>query len=332
MLDGSGRGEVKKAEMRSFLENCVGLSPGQAMKQAESCDLGGGGMISYRDFRKCFNRLDSERLENVRDDRAHEDELHAVNQLRLAVRAFLEIVDQPPDSADHASAVQLIEAALRGRGMDLNSSVHTKGLQDLLGDLRLPPVVAEPVTRAWVAVRRSLAHAGASSSSSSAPQTWQQSAFSEPTYENLLDVLRRAFSLLRSNLNDFYGACHAAHVDLKQALDKYQRRSDATVTVDELAQALVEAGARFSEGELDDRLRDVLQVHDPHNWDVISAPELIRGYEAFKSRHGALLKALASRLSSRGLTPDELFARASGSKSGVREGVLRSLAAAAACH
>jgi len=321
--------------MRSFLEKCVGLSPAESMKQAEACDLGGGRVISYRDFRKCFNRLDSERLEHVRDNQTHENNLQAhedgILQLRLAVRAVLDIVDQP-NSADQAGAIELIEAALRGRGLDLNSSVQAKGLQALLDDLRLPSNVAEPITRAWLTVRRSLLQTSTSSSSSTAllGVSRQQSASTETTYKVLLDVLKRALALLRGQLDGFYGTCHAAKIDLKQALDKYTRRADATVREEELAQALVAAG--FNEGELDHALRDVLQVLDPHNWDVISAPELIRGYDAFKSRQGTILKALASRLSSRGLTPDELFARAAGSRMGVREGVLRSVASAAACH
>jgi hypothetical protein len=306
MLDGGdsvggSRSEITREEMQSFLENCVGISASAASSAAASCDLGGSGKISYRDFRKCFTRLEQERIEHVRDEHAREEALRALGQLRQAIRTLLEIVDQPKD--DKAAVqhhVEMIEATLRGRQLELKSAVTSKGLHDLMEDLRLPSIVTEPILKAWAEVRQFVAHAS---------HAWKV----EPsTYSGLLDVLRRALALLRGHLDAFYGKCHGAKVDLKTLLDQQAfRRHNSMIHVDELGNVLLAHGVRFDDGELERMKCDVLQVLGPHGVDEVAASELIRGYDEYKKRHGSLLKALISRMSSKGITHDEFFHQAS---------------------
>merc|ERR1712176_564177 len=55
MLDETGRGEVEADEIQRFAIKCLCLTAGAAAQAASACDLGGRGVVTYRDFRKYLN-------------------------------------------------------------------------------------------------------------------------------------------------------------------------------------------------------------------------------------------------------------------------------------
>merc|ERR1712146_335500 len=128
----------------------------------------------------------------------------------------------------------------------------------------------------------------------------------QATYRNLFNVMRRALVLLRGHLDILYGRCMAIRADLNSILDFALRRPDQMLQVTELAEVLESAGVNVNAVDLE----DVLRVLDPHHRQLVSAPEIVKGYQSFRKRHATLLGTLAGNLNSRGLTLDELFARA----------------------
>eukprot|EP00929_Paragymnodinium_shiwhaense_P104279 TRINITY_DN6854_c0_g1_i1.p1 TRINITY_DN6854_c0_g1~~TRINITY_DN6854_c0_g1_i1.p1 ORF type:complete len:1568 (+),score=388.73 TRINITY_DN6854_c0_g1_i1:95-4798(+) len=281
ILDEKGAGEITVGEMQRFVEQCVGFVLGDGQKAAMACDLAGRGVVAYRDFRKYYSRLDKQRAE-----RMGQDGLLRLGGMRAAFRAILEVVDQQPGTAERSNADAAIEQALRSRHRSLEVVVDSVGLAELLSDLRLPAHIAGPLIRSWAAVGP-LAHA-------------------KPTYDTLLEVMRRALELLRSHLDPLLGACMAAEADLSQVLDFALRRNDQMLSVKELTEVLHTAKVNLRSVEME----DVLRVLDPHHLQRFPAPELIRCYKDFCKRHGGLLKKLARHLGSRGMSPEDLFARA----------------------
>lgn len=299
-------GKCTPSVMRYFLEHCTGLPPSVALKGVAESDLGSGGVVSYREFRKHVGRLDQEVAEL-----ATQEQRMALGELRAAVRALLELVEHPPDSADESKAVAIVEGTLRRRGRTLDTTCDAFGVTELLEDLRLSPVVAAPLMRAWAAASAALA--GGAEAEAHRAQRGAGGAAAMPTrrtYASVLNLLRRALALLRGHLDALFAACMCQEADLRALLAFALPRPEAAVTVAELETALHSAGVCLD-------AVDVLRVLDPHHRDVVSARELIEGYEAFRARQGALLGAIACRLSGRGLSPDELFARAAAPRAGI---------------
>lgn len=283
--------------MRSFAEQCLGLSPDAASRAATMCDLTDRDAVTYRHFRRYLCHVDEQHCAR----RSRQETLELGN-LRASVRATLDLVDQPRGSAEEAGADSVIADALKRRGRGLDWQVDATGLAELLSDLRLPTQAAGPLST-WHAAILRVAAAGEDRGRPSLPLR------APPTYQALVEALRRAQLLLRGHLDALFGACLAAGADIESALDFALRKPSKTLTEIELAEALRVAGVDLDAFDL----QDVNRVLDPHQRGIF-APELVEGYNAFKKRYGKILGSLADRLGSSRLSPDELFARAVGGR------------------
>lgn len=173
----------------------------------------------------------------------------------------------------------------------MDQRAEAPGLEQLLRDFRLPVQAAVPLLEG-----HSLLLGPA------APVV---------TYRTVLATLRRARALVQSHLDALFGAClkpsTGAPVQLQEALDAALRRPDQSLLAEELPEALRAAGLDL--GAVD--LEAVLEALDPYGRGRVYAPELVSGQRAFTQRFRGLLGTLAAGLGRRGLSADELFARAS---------------------
>merc|ERR1712110_1383572 len=91
---------------------------------------------------------------------------------------------------------------------------------------------------------------------------------------------------------------------IERTLDFALRRHDHALSVDELTTALLSARVDVHNVEM----QEVVRVLDPVHQQKIVVPALISGYRNFWKRHKKLLGKLSSHLSTRRMSPDELFA------------------------
>jgi hypothetical protein len=274
--------------MQRFNDECLGFSPSNA---AHMCDLVGRGIVTYRDFRRYYDHIDRRLCA-----RRTPPEMEELGIFRTKVRAVLEIVNQPEGPTDDATererkrAEEVIEDTLACRGRSLKAVADARGLSELFSDLRVPADIA-PLLLKWY---YSLSMLGS------------QSTQASPSYEKMLHTFRHAYRLLKGHLDGLFGAVLLSTIDLNETFDAFLRLPGQRITLQELEEVLRKAVVDLSAVDL----QDVLRVLDPNQRGSIWLPELIVNYDSFRKRYGSILGTLADKLTEKGLSADELFARA----------------------
>jgi hypothetical protein len=286
-LDVECQGHISETVMQRFNDECLGFSPSNA---AHMCDLVGRGIVTYRDFRRYYDHIDRRLCA-----RRTPPEMEELGIFRTKVRAVLEIVNQPEGPSNDKDreirrAKEVIEDTLACRGRKLDAMADARGLSELFSDLRVPADIA-PLLVQWHYSLGMLA---------------MQSTQAPPSYLDMLDTFRHAYRLLKGHLDGLFGAVLLSTIDLKETFDFYLRQPGQRITLQELEEVLRKAVVDLSAVDL----QDVLRVLDPNQRGSIWLPELIVSYDNFRKRYGSILGTLADQLTKKGLSADELFARA----------------------